>query len=121
MLLPERLVEPVGQALALDAAKRIEVMDSFPETVGGKILYYNVAWYRPRPLIARSNEWISPQVVALRDVSAPHLAEGIKMGHDVTETLKAIATEQGEMSFDQAASFVSQLSSQGRFIQELWS
>ncbi|NND00966.1 MAG: ATP-grasp domain-containing protein [Gammaproteobacteria bacterium] len=57
-------------------------------TVGGEIKYYNVAWYRPRPLIARSNEWISPQVIALRDVDQPELAEGIRMGHAVIEALE---------------------------------
>lgn len=56
-------------------------------TAGGKIAYYNVAWYRPRPLIARSNEWISPQVIALRDVDDPSLADGIRMGHDVIAAL----------------------------------
>ncbi|MDH5500801.1 MAG: ATP-grasp domain-containing protein, partial [Gammaproteobacteria bacterium] len=56
-------------------------------TVNGKIAYYNIAWYRPRPLIARSNEWISPQVIALRNVDQPDLAEGIKMGHDVIRAL----------------------------------
>jgi hypothetical protein len=56
-------------------------------TMGGKIAYHNVAWYRPRPLIARSNEWISPQVIALRDVAAPELADGIRMGYDVIAAL----------------------------------
>jgi hypothetical protein len=56
-------------------------------TVNGKIAYYNVAWYRPRPLIARSNEWISPQVIALRDVDDPKLADGIRMGQDVIKAL----------------------------------
>ena len=56
-------------------------------TIDGHIAYYNVAWYRPRPLIARSNEWISPQVIALRDVSQPELAEGIRMGHEVIAAL----------------------------------
>jgi len=56
-------------------------------TVGGRIAYYNIAWYRPRPLVARSNEWISPQVVALRDLQQPELAGGIKMGFDVIEAL----------------------------------
>jgi len=46
-----------------------------------------VAWYRPRPLIARSNEWISPQVIALRDVNDPELADGIQMGRDVIKAL----------------------------------
>jgi len=56
-------------------------------TVGGEIAYYNIAWYRPRPLIARSNEWISPQVIALRDVDRPELQDGVKMGFDVIAAL----------------------------------
>jgi hypothetical protein len=56
-------------------------------TIEGKIAYYNIAWYRPRPLVARSNEWISPQVIALRDVDAADLAGGIRMGFDVIRTL----------------------------------
>lgn len=61
-------------------------------TMAGGIAYYNIAWYRPRPLIARSNEWISPQVIALRDVDDPALAEGVKMGHDV---IKALGYDSG--------------------------
>jgi biotin carboxylase len=57
-------------------------------TIDGNIAYYNVAWYRPRPLIARSNEWISPQVIALRDVNDPALADGIRMGFDVIKALE---------------------------------
>ena len=56
-------------------------------SIGGRIAYYNVAWYRPRPLIARSNEWISPQVIALRDLDVPGLAGGIAMGHAVIGAL----------------------------------
>lgn len=56
-------------------------------TIGGKIAYYNIAWYRPRPLVARSNEWISPQVIALRNVEQPDLAGGARMGHDVIRAL----------------------------------
>lgn len=57
-------------------------------TINGEIAYYNIAWYRPRPLIARSNEWISPQVIALQDVDRPDLADGVKMGFDVIKALK---------------------------------
>ena len=57
-------------------------------TIDGRIAYYNIAWYRPRPLVARSNEWISPQVIALRDVDDPMFAAAIKMGHDVIEVLE---------------------------------
>ncbi len=61
-------------------------------TINGRIAYYNIAWYRPRPLIARSNEWISPQVVALRDVDDPALADGVRMGYDV---IKALGFDSG--------------------------
>jgi biotin carboxylase len=56
-------------------------------TVGGRIAYYNIAWYRPRPLVARSNEWIGPQVIALRELDRPELQGGVKMGHEVIEAL----------------------------------
>ncbi|MGH8496326.1 MAG: ATP-grasp domain-containing protein [Gammaproteobacteria bacterium] len=56
-------------------------------TIEGRIAYFNIAWYRPRPLIARSNEWISPQVIALRDVEDRALAGGIAMGRQVIEAL----------------------------------
>jgi len=57
-------------------------------TVNGEIAYYNIAWYRPRPLLARSHEWISPQVIALRDVDHPDLRDGVKMGFDVIKALQ---------------------------------
>jgi len=57
-------------------------------TINGKIAYYNIAWYRPRPLVARSNEWISPQVIALNDLEHPDLKEGVKMGFDVIRALQ---------------------------------
>ncbi|MDX1500450.1 MAG: hypothetical protein R3176_11160, partial [Woeseiaceae bacterium] len=56
-------------------------------TIDGRIAYFNVTWYRPRPLIARSNEWISPQIIALRDVDDPGLAGGVAMGHAVIDAL----------------------------------
>ncbi|WAS99025.1 ATP-grasp domain-containing protein [Nannocystis punicea] len=55
--------------------------------IEGKVAYFNIAWYRPRPLVARSNEWISPQVIALRNVDQPALAGGVKLGHDVIRAL----------------------------------
>jgi len=57
-------------------------------TFNGKIAYYNIAWYRPRPLIARSNEWISPQVIALKNIDQPDLQDGVKMGFDVIRALQ---------------------------------
>jgi biotin carboxylase len=53
----------------------------------GRVLYENVSWYRPRPLIARSLEWISPITLALRDPSVEHLAGGRAMGRAVLGAL----------------------------------
>lgn len=61
-------------------------------SIAGEPAYFNIAHYRPRPLVARSNEWISPQVVALRDVDRPELAGGIEMGRAV---LRALDFEHG--------------------------
>jgi len=53
----------------------------------GRILYYNVAWYRPKPIVGRSVEWISPQTVTLRDVDHPDLQGGIQLGLRVLKAL----------------------------------
>jgi len=38
--------------------------------------------------VARSNEWISPQVIALRDTGHPELKDGVKMGFEVIKALE---------------------------------
>ena len=39
-----------------------------------RVLFYNICWYRPRPLIGKQNEWISQQTVVLRNPDVDHLA-----------------------------------------------
>ncbi len=56
-------------------------------SANGQILYDNVAWYRPRPLIARTIEWISPQTVTLREPTALGLERGMEMGRRVLRAL----------------------------------
>ena len=56
--------------------------------VDGRIVYENVCYYRPNPLIARSTEWISPQTIALRDLSPKEVQAGIALGHKVLEALE---------------------------------
>ena len=56
-------------------------------SVDGGIEYFNVSWYRPPPLIARTVEWVSPQTLALRRVDAPALASGIELGRGVLKAL----------------------------------
>lgn len=53
----------------------------------GEILFENVNWYLPRPLQARSHEWISPVTLVLSDKSDPRLADGIAMGRAVLRAL----------------------------------
>ncbi|HEV8631394.1 MAG TPA: ATP-grasp domain-containing protein, partial [Thermoanaerobaculia bacterium] len=53
----------------------------------GRILYHNIAWYRPKPIVGRSVEWISPQTVTLRDVDHPDLQSGVKLGLQVLQAL----------------------------------
>lgn len=61
-------------------------------SIGGEPAYFNIAWYRPRPLVARTQEALSPQVVALRHPEQPALAGGVAMGRRV---LSALGFESG--------------------------
>lgn len=54
----------------------------------GEVLFWNMCVYRPRPLIARTVEWISPQTMVLRDVDNPKYATGKQLGFDVLKALK---------------------------------
>jgi formate-dependent phosphoribosylglycinamide formyltransferase (GAR transformylase) len=60
--------------------------------VDGRIAHYNIAFYRPRALIAKENEWISPQTVAVRDVDSEALEPGRRMG---IEVLRALGFQSG--------------------------
>jgi hypothetical protein len=61
-------------------------------TSKGTILFENVAWYRPKPLVARLNPWISAQAIALRDIERKEIASGVHLGHRV---LAALGFESG--------------------------
>jgi len=53
-----------------------------------RILFRNVSWYRPAPLIARTVETSSPQTVSLRRADVPALRSGLELGHAVLEALE---------------------------------
>ena len=55
----------------------------------GEILFENVCWYRPRPLQARSHEWVSPMTVALRDLDQEQLRGGSRDGAGRAEGARA--------------------------------
>lgn len=54
---------------------------------GGEILFYNICAYRPRPLVSRQLEWVSPITTALRNPDVPYLAEGKRMGWEVLRAM----------------------------------
>ncbi|MDX2094282.1 MAG: ATP-grasp domain-containing protein [Kofleriaceae bacterium] len=55
--------------------------------INGRPAFANVAQYLPRPLIARSNEWISPVIITVRELAQPALHDGIRLGHGVLSAL----------------------------------
>jgi hypothetical protein len=61
-------------------------------SANGDVLFQNIAWYRPKPLVARLNPWINPQAIALRDTDVDTLAVGKQLGFDV---LRALEFESG--------------------------
>jgi hypothetical protein len=56
--------------------------------IDGRIVYENVCFYRPNPLVARSTEWISPQTIALRDLGQPVIQQGMALGHEVLRAMR---------------------------------
>jgi biotin carboxylase len=53
----------------------------------GTVLFENICWYHPRPLLTKMHEWISPIDVALRELDAPDLAAGRALGLAVLQVL----------------------------------
>jgi hypothetical protein len=89
---PEQLKAAIAKLGHVDHVNVEEFIDGEEYTydticVDGKMLYKNIGYYRPRPLTARSEEWISPQTLCLRDLDAPELQEGHRMGREVLEAL----------------------------------
>ncbi|RMG12578.1 MAG: ATP-grasp domain-containing protein, partial [Planctomycetota bacterium] len=85
----ERVIEATRHVPELSVEEFVEGREFTFDTIcaEGRPLFYNVAWYRPRPLVARTVHWISPQVVALRHPDQPELAGGVRMGLRVLEAL----------------------------------
>ncbi|HEY7007965.1 MAG TPA: hypothetical protein VH395_03435 [Jatrophihabitantaceae bacterium] len=53
----------------------------------GEVLFENICRYVPRPLQSMQHEWISPITTALRDIDAPELQGGRKLGRGVLAAL----------------------------------
>jgi biotin carboxylase len=54
---------------------------------GGRVLFENICWYRPRPLLTKMHEWISPIDIALRELDVPDLQGGRALGAAVLQAL----------------------------------
>jgi biotin carboxylase len=55
--------------------------------VAGEPVFRNVAQYLPKPLVARTNEWISPVIITVRDLAQDKLAAGLALGRGVLTAL----------------------------------
>ncbi|HXV74765.1 MAG TPA: ATP-grasp domain-containing protein [Candidatus Polarisedimenticolaceae bacterium] len=55
---------------------------------GGRILFHNILRYTPTMLESRSNEWISPQNMVLRDLDRPEFRRAFRLGEQVLRALE---------------------------------
>ena len=90
----ERCLRAVRHVAEVSVEEFIEGDEFTYDTIcgGGRILFRNVSWYRPRPLEQRTLEWVSPQTIALRRLDHAELAGGVEMGPRV---LTALGFESG--------------------------
>lgn len=55
--------------------------------IGGKPVYESVTQYLPNALEMRSQEWVSPIMLSVRDMTQPHIARGVELGRKVLTAL----------------------------------
>lgn len=85
----DRCLELVRHITEVSVEEFVEGEDFTFDTIcsNGQIHFFNVSFYRPRALISRSNDWISPQTVSVRNPEAPELRQGLEMGVAVLKAL----------------------------------
>ena len=85
----ERILSLVRHIPEVSVEEFIEAEEFTFDTVcaSGRMEYHNICWYRPRPLIARQLEWISPQAIALKNPDVPYLRPGVEMGKAVLDAM----------------------------------
>lgn len=90
----ENAIKQLGHIDEVDVEEFIDGEEYTFDTIcaGHEIKYAHIAYYRPRPLVARTVEWISPQTISVRNFDDPKLAGGREMGAQV---LKALGYEHG--------------------------
>ncbi|MCZ8204504.1 ATP-grasp domain-containing protein [Gemmatimonas sp.] len=82
-------ISQLGHIETVDVEEFIDGEEFTYDTIcaGGEIKYFHVGHYRPRPLIARTNEWISPQTLSYRHVDNPWVTDGMALGEQVIRVL----------------------------------
>jgi hypothetical protein len=82
-------IAQLGHVAVVDVEEFIDGEEFTYDTIcaNGDIKYEHVGHYRPRPLIARTNEWISPQTLSYRHLDNPWVTGGIALGHQVIKVL----------------------------------
>ncbi|HEY0776733.1 MAG TPA: hypothetical protein VGD56_02085 [Gemmatirosa sp.] len=85
----EAAIKRLGHVATVNVEEFIDAEEFTYDTVcsDGNILYEHVGYYRPRPLVARTLEWISPQTLSLRDIDTEWVKDGVQQGHDVLKAL----------------------------------
>lgn len=85
----DRAVDLVRHVPEVSVEEFVDAEEFTYDTIcaGGQVLFENVCWYRPRPLVTMQNDWISPVTMALRDLDVPDLAAGREMGRRVLRAL----------------------------------
>ena len=85
----ERALAAMGHVQEASCEEFVEGDEFTYDTVcaGGTPIYENVAWYLPRPLVARTEHWIAPLIVTMRDLEDPALSAGLTLGRGVLSAL----------------------------------
>jgi hypothetical protein len=85
----DNAIKQMGHVAVVDVEEFIEADEYTFDTVvaGGEIKFFHIGFYRPRPLVARTVEWISPQTLTYKNVDDPKLAAGREMGAKVLQVL----------------------------------
>jgi biotin carboxylase len=86
----EAVLPRIGHVEEVSVEEYVEGDEFTFDTVsaGGRILYENIAFYRPRPIEEKKHQWISPSSICLRDIDADPLQEGRRLGRKVLEAME---------------------------------
>ena len=89
---PAELDRSLGQMHGVTEASCEEYIEGEEFTfdtvcIDGKPVYENIASYLPKPIEARSEEWISPVIITVRDMYQERLMPGVELGRDVLTAL----------------------------------